>query len=99
MMWTAIIIALIITTANFLASVLIARYAYNRDISRFSNIVLSSLVVRYMCMAILIWCGLTYFRDYSLEFALTFVLSTFIFIFFEIFFFIYYPKLFNLQKR
>ena len=98
-MWTAVIVAFTITIANFVASVLIARYAYHKEISKFSNIVLTSLVVRYLLSAISVWWGLGYFREFAIEFGLTFMLSTFIFIFFEIFFFIYYSNLFNLQKR
>ena len=98
-MWTAIFVAFSITIANLLASVFIARYAYQKEFSKFSNIVLSSLVIRYMLSAMSVWWGLAYFKEFAQVFGLTFMLSTFIFIFFEIFFFIYYSKLFNLQKR
>jgi low affinity Fe/Cu permease len=98
-MWTAIITALIISSFNLLASVIVARYAYEKEFSRFSNIVLSSLVVRYMIVATSVWLGLAYFKEFATPFGLVFMISTFIFIFLEIFFFQYYSKLFNLQKR
>lgn len=98
-MTEAILTAILISSGNFLLSIITAYYAYKKVFEKFSNIVLSSMVIRYIIAASFVWWGLSHFKENAVAFGVCFMISTFIFIFFEIFFFIYYSKFVILHKR
>jgi hypothetical protein len=98
-MLNSILIALLITFLNSVASLLIAIYGYKKNYNKFTTIVFASMVIRFFIAAFFIWFGFVILKLDKLAFGMTFILSTFIFIFIEILYLNFRSNFLILQKR
>ena len=95
----AVINGVLLSGANFSLSVLVALLAYRGIFKNFNNIVLLSMLIRYLIVASIVWYGLSvYSKPEAMDFGLSFMISTFIFILLEIIIFHYCSNCLNLQN-
>ncbi len=95
----SIIIALLICILNAVAALYVIRKAQKKVIEKFTKIVLSSLVIRYFIVVILVWLCLKVLELHQLAFSLTFMISTFLLIIAEILYINYRSNFINLQNH
>lgn len=91
----SILAALFLCVFNTVASVIIIRRSIRKDTRRFTKIALTSMVVRFFLVLILVWVGISIIGFEMEPFIFTFLISCFFLLMFEV---LYINKLSKKRK-
>lgn len=94
-MFLSFLYAFLLSSLNVAVAVLVIRYAAKKKKKKFTKIVFTSLVVRYMIVAASNWLLLGLVVTDKLVYGLTFMISTFILILAEVLYINYRAKSLN----